>query len=199
VHVEFDSARDLEVFTYALRSQPPSLVNDVVPTELTVMVFVADGVSVSELRTIVADCLASQRPDSSHHQLAGSEITIGVHYDGADLDYVARIHGLHTSEVINLHAGATWTCTFIGFAPGFAYLTCPSSTLDVPRRSQSRPQVPSGAVALAGRYSAIYPRSSPGGWQLIGSTDVPVWDLHACPPALLTQGTRIRFVDLGRR
>jgi KipI family sensor histidine kinase inhibitor len=85
---------------------------------------------------------------------------------------------------------------FGGFAPGFAYLTGGDSRLRVPRRSEPRTTVPAGSVALAGEYSAVYPRSSPGGWQLIGRTDAAIWDLEHDPPALLRPGTWVRFVEL---
>ena len=86
----------------------------------------------------------------------------------------------------------------MGFAPGFGYLEAPDSGLSVPRRDQARTRVPAGAVALAAGYSAVYPRSSPGGWQVIGSTDLAFWDVDRPEPALLRPGTRVRFVEEGR-
>jgi KipI family sensor histidine kinase inhibitor len=87
---------------------------------------------------------------------------------------------------------------FCGFAPGFGYMVSPTGEWDVPRRSSPRTKVPPGAVALAGEFAGVYPRESPGGWQLIGRTDLEVFALDRDPPALLTPGTRVRFVDVGR-
>ena len=98
--------------------------------------------------------------------------------------------------MVDAHTGTAWTAAFGGFAPGFAYLSAPGEPLDVPRRDTPRTAVPAGSVALAGTFSAVYPQRSPGGWQLLGRTDLPVLDLDRDPPALLTPGTRVRFVAL---
>ena len=126
------------------------------------------------------------------------EVEVPVRYDGPDLRDVAHHTGLTTDEVVAAHTGTPWTVGFGGFAPGFAYLAGGDPRLEVPRRGEPRPRVPPGAVGLAGSFSGIYPRSSPGGWQLIGHTDVVLWDLAADPPALLRPGMRVRFVDAGR-
>lgn len=124
---------------------------------------------------------------------AVAEVVIGVVYDGPDLDEVARLTDLTTDAVVAAHTGTAWDVAFTGFAPGFAYLTGGDPRLHVPRRDTPRPRVPVGAVALAGPYSGVYPRESPGGWQLLGRTDAPLWDLDREPPALLRPGTRVRF------
>jgi KipI family sensor histidine kinase inhibitor len=121
-------------------------------------------------------------------------IEIGVHYDGADVAEVARLTGRSEREVVDLHSAATYTVAFCGFVPGFAYLSGLDPALHVPRLAEPRTEVPAGAVAIAGEYSAVYPRRSPGGWRLLGSTDVALWDLDRDPPALLTPGTTVRFV-----
>ncbi len=100
-------------------------------------------------------------------------------------------------ELVAWHTGQVWTSAFCGFAPGFSYLTGTAESLDLPRRSTARTAVPAGSVALAGEFSAVYPGTSPGGWQLIGRTDVPMWSLDRDPPALSPAGTRIRFIDVG--
>ena len=128
---------------------------------------------------------------------AGTPLVIPVTYDGDDLDEVARITGRTRDELVAWHTGQVWTSAFCGFAPGFSYLTGSEPSLDVPRRPTARTAVPSGAVALAGEFSAVYPRSSPGGWQLIGRTDVAMWSLDHDPPALAPAGIRIRFVEAG--
>jgi KipI family sensor histidine kinase inhibitor len=122
-----------------------------------------------------------------------ARIDIEVVYDGADLAEVARHAGLSESGVIEAHTSQEWTAAFGGFAPGFAYLTGGDRRLEVPRRASPRTSVPAGSVALAGGYSAIYPRESPGGWQLIGRTDAVLWDLGRDVPALIRPGNRVRF------
>ncbi|MGW2665399.1 5-oxoprolinase subunit B family protein [Nocardia tengchongensis] len=126
-------------------------------------------------------------------------VLIPVRYDGEDLPEVARLLGLSEAEVVAQHTGVVWRCAFVGFAPGFGYLESPDARLTVPRRTQSRTAIPAGAVALAGGYSAVYPRRSPGGWQVIGTTDAPMWDVDRDPPALVRAGTPVRFVDAGRQ
>ncbi|MDT0231862.1 allophanate hydrolase subunit 1 [Curtobacterium flaccumfaciens] len=121
-------------------------------------------------------------------------LVIPVTYDGEDLDTVTELTGMRRDELVAWHTGQLWTSAFCGFAPGFSYLTGSDRPLDLPRRSTARTAVPSGAVALAGEFSAVYPRTSPGGWQLIGRTDVPMWSLDRTPPALAPAGTLVRFV-----
>ncbi|MEV7633053.1 urea amidolyase family protein [Microbacterium sp. NPDC089318] len=122
-----------------------------------------------------------------------AEVTVPVRYDGEDLAEVAALLGVSAQEVIRRHVAVRWTVAFSGFAPGFGYLVGDDPLFDVPRRASPRTRVPAGAVALAGRFSGVYPRESPGGWQLIGTTDTPMWDVHRDPPALLTPGTVVRF------
>ncbi|MET4004001.1 KipI family sensor histidine kinase inhibitor [Arthrobacter sp. UYCu511] len=124
----------------------------------------------------------------------GSLVEIPVHYDGEDLAEVAGLTGLSIEAVINAHTQQIWRAAFGGFAPGFAYLMGENQLLNVPRRSTPRKVVPSGAVALAGNSSAVYPRQSPGGWQLIGHTDAVLWDLDREKPALIRPQDRVRFV-----
>ncbi len=126
--------------------------------------------------------------------LTGREIEIPVVYDGEDLAEVAETLGLTVDEVIDAHSGQRWLAAFNGFAPGFAYLTGESNVLELPRRATPRTSVPAGSVAIADRYSGIYPRSSPGGWHLLGHTDAPLWDSTRTPPALIAPGDTIRFV-----
>lgn len=124
---------------------------------------------------------------------AGAAVEIPVTYDGADLEEVTRLTGLSAADVVAAHTGAELTVAFCGFAPGFGYLVGLPEVLHVPRRSDPRTTVPAGAVGLAGEFTGVYPRESPGGWQLIGRTDVTLWDADRDPPALLRPGTRVRF------
>lgn len=125
---------------------------------------------------------------------APCEVEIRVRYDGPDLAEVARLTSLTPAEVVAAHTGTPWRVGFGGFAPGFAYLVGGDPRLAVPRRAEPRTRVPAGSVALAGEFSGIYPRPSPGGWQLIGTTDAPLWEVDRNPPALLTPGVTVRFV-----
>lgn len=120
-------------------------------------------------------------------------VELVVTYDGPDLEEVARLTGLGPEQVVELHRGAVLRVAFCGFAPGFAYLAGVPEALHVPRRSAPRSRVPAGAVGLAGEYCGIYPRPSPGGWQLLGRTDATLWDLARDEPALLRPGTVVRF------
>jgi KipI family sensor histidine kinase inhibitor len=122
-----------------------------------------------------------------------TEVVIEVVYDGPDLAEVAGHTGLSAAQIIEAHTSTRWRVGFSGFAPGFAYLIGGDERLRVPRRSEPRTSLPAGSVGLAGEFSAIYPRRSPGGWQIIGHTDAPVWDIDRPGPALLTQGMWVRF------
>ena len=122
------------------------------------------------------------------------EVEIPVRYDGPDLADVARRTGLSEDEVVARHMGATYTVAFLGFAPGFPYLRGLDPALRVPRHETPRTSVPAGSVGVAGEQTGIYPRSSPGGWRLLGRTDVVLFDLDRDPPALLAAGDRVRFV-----
>ncbi|MEU3844339.1 allophanate hydrolase subunit 1 [Streptomyces sp. NPDC028635] len=157
-------------------------------------------------RTVLLDGLPD--PARVAAELAGAEIPpvpararevveIPVRYDGPDLTEVAAHWGVGAEEAASIHAATEFRVAFCGFAPGFGYLTGLPSRYDVPRRGTPRTAVPAGSVALAGPYTGIYPRSSPGGWQLIGTTDAVLWDHARVPAALLAPGTRVRFVPVG--
>lgn len=124
----------------------------------------------------------------------GREVTIEVVYDGEDLPEVGRLTGLSVDGVVAAHTGQRWTAAFGGFAPGFTYLVGEDGRLAVPRRSSPRTAVPAGSVALGGEFSAVYPRQSPGGWQLIGHTTAVMWDLGRVSPALVRPGDTVRYV-----
>jgi KipI family sensor histidine kinase inhibitor len=120
-------------------------------------------------------------------------IIVPTAYDGADLAELAATCGLTPEEVIALHSGATYTVAFCGFVPGFSYLVGLPAALHLPRRVTPRTRVPAGSVAIAAEFTAIYPRESPGGWHLLGATDLVLWDDGREPAATLPPGTRVRF------
>jgi allophanate hydrolase subunit 1 len=165
---------------------------DVVPAARTVLV---DGVPDPDSWQA---CLAgAERPDTEScgdgSPDSVEEVTIPVRYDGPDLDEVAAAWECSAQEVIARHSAASFTVAFCGFAPGFAYCTSDPPLPQVPRRGEPRTQVPTGSVALAGPYSGVYPRAMPGGWQLIGTTPVVLFDPGRDPVALLRPGVRVRF------
>ncbi|WP_028921977.1 5-oxoprolinase subunit B family protein [Pseudonocardia acaciae] len=178
----------------ALAEAPPAGTIDLVPAATTLLV------RYDPSRTDPSRLERELRSTTPNAELAPASalVQVPVRYDGADLDAVAEHTGLTRSELIEAHTGREWTVAFGGFSPGFAYLADGDPRLAVPRRPESRTKVPPGAVGLAGGFSAIYPRASPGGWQLIGQTDLSVWEIHRDPPALLVPGTRVKFVKAGR-
>lgn len=161
---------------------------DVVAAACTVLVTVEDPRQVEAL----AARLRATDPSLPAEQ-EDTLVTIQVLYDGADLADVALRTGMSEGAVIAAHTGTPWVAAFGGFAPGFAYLTGGDPRLEVPRRDSPRTAVPAGSVALAGTFSAVYPRESPGGWQLIGRTDAVLWNTHRPEPALIRPGNRVRF------
>ena len=159
-------------------------------------------------RNAALDALAAVKPVAAARDEA-RVVKIDVVYDGDDLDETAELLGLSPEALVAAHTAAEWTARFVGFAPGFAYLEAPSrapgqapgqtpgNALAVPRRDSPRTRVPRGSVALAGGYSAVYPRETPGGWRLIGRTDVRLWDeARGADAALVTAGTRVRFTPV---
>lgn len=150
--------------------------------------------SCTSARTARSSIAALDPTPSEDTRLTGDPVRIEVVYDGDDLTDVGTLTGLGADGVIKAHTGQLWTAAFGGFAPGFAYLVGENESLNVPRRDTPRTAVPAGSVALAGNFSAVYPRRSPGGWQLIGRTAARMWDLDRDQPALLRPGTTVQYV-----
>jgi KipI family sensor histidine kinase inhibitor len=123
-------------------------------------------------------------------------VEIGCRYDGPDLADVARFWGIPETQVVDIHTSLDHRVAFCGFSPGFAYIDGLGERWQVPRRPAPRTTVPAGSVGLGGTYTGIYPRSSPGGWQIIGHTDAELWDPDGDPPALLVPGASVRFVAI---
>lgn len=126
----------------------------------------------------------------------GPEVEIPTRYDGPDLADVAAAWAVSVPEAVRRISGAELQVAFCGFAPGFAYLVGLPESWAVPRLPSPRPRVPAGSVALAGAYAGIYPSESPGGWRLVGHTDVSLFDVRRDPPARLMPGVRVRLVDI---
>ena len=141
----------------------------------------------SARRAGAAEAGSPARPSS------GAPLVIPVRYDGPDLDEVAGRSGLSRDEVIQRHTAPEYRVYLLGFAPGFAYLGDLDPALVLPRRAEPRTRVPAGSVAIAGAQTAVYPLATPGGWHLIGSTSLAMFDPARQPPVLLRPGDRVRF------
>ncbi|WP_338886751.1 allophanate hydrolase subunit 1 [Rhodococcus sovatensis] len=188
--VEFPDLTETMAFYRALADSTIEDVEDLVPAARTVLVRHNGN------RDRVLTWVRDTEPSEATTELTVEPIVIPVVYDGDDLHDVADATGLTVAEVVSAHSEQTWTVAFGGFAPGFGYLVGTDARLHVPRRTRPRTTVPAGAVGLAGEFSGVYPRSSPGGWQLIGSTDAPLWDAQRDPPAMLRPGVTVRFEKL---
>ncbi|MER7951194.1 allophanate hydrolase subunit 1 [Streptomyces sp. NPDC096079] len=167
-------------------------VREIVPAARTVLL---DGVDDPGR---LASELTGWEPAPLHARVGGA-VEVPVRYDGPDLADVAALWGVSVEAAVRIHTAAEFRVAFCGFAPGFGYLTGLGERYEVPRRATPRTAVPAGSVALAGPYTGVYPRSSPGGWQLIGTTDAVLWDADRDPAALLAPGTRVRFTAEGGR
>ncbi|TRW87939.1 allophanate hydrolase subunit 1 [Mycolicibacterium sp. 018/SC-01/001] len=193
--LEFGDTAEVLAWAEAVRAAGvPGLV-DVVPAAQTLLIILTDAghqaPARQRLRQVApaTDSVAESGtpPDGT------ADVVLDVTYDGADLDEVARLTGLSVDEVVAAHTGRPWRVGFSGFAPGFGYLLGGDERLEVPRRAEPRTKVPVGSVGLAGTFSGVYPRESPGGWQLIGHTDAVLWDVDRDEPALLTPGRWVQF------
>jgi KipI family sensor histidine kinase inhibitor len=191
--VQCDGTAEVLAWAAALRGAGLPGVVDIVPAARTVLVKLDSPryQLVTRQRLHKLRVAADATPPAPADRRA--DVVIGVVYDGPDLAEVADRTGLTTAAVINAHTATLWRVGFSGFAPGFAYLVDGDPRLRVPRRSEPRTAVPAGSVGLAGEFSAVYPRQSPGGWQLIGHTDAVLWDIDRNDPALLMQGMWVQF------
>jgi KipI family sensor histidine kinase inhibitor len=187
VLAEFDTLDETMGAYRALDDARLPGVLELVPAARTVLVRLDPGRL--SLRAAEQWLLGVRAADAPAHD--EPSVTIPARYDGQDLSQTAQLLGISPAELVSRHSLAEWRCAFIGFAPGFAYLV--GGGMEVPRRSTSRPAVPAGSIGLAGEFSGVYPRSSPGGWQLIGTTDTVLWDETREPPSAIAPGTIVRF------
>ena len=193
VLVELDSLAEAHALSASILAAELPDVLDVVPAARTVLVTTRRP---DRLARVTAH-LRRLAQEPGQGQPAPATVRIPVRYDGDDLAEVAQLASLSAAEVVARHTAASYTVDFLGFAPGFAYLSGLDPVLHVSRLDTPRTVVPAGAVAIAGEYSAVYPRSSPGGWRLIGHTDATMFDVEAQPPALLRAGMRVQFEAAG--
>lgn len=179
----------------AVQEDAPDGVRELVPAYTTLGVWFDPAARdhqdlAEELLELVSGLPAASDP------APGRTWTIPVRYDGPDLAEVAGRTGLTVEEVIRRHSGAEYTVRLLGFVPGFAFLSGLDPALALPRRSPPRQWVPAGSVAIAGEQTAVYPLDTPGGWHLIGRTDLVLFDPARDPPALLAVGDLVRFEPL---
>jgi KipI family sensor histidine kinase inhibitor len=196
VLVEVDSLDQVDavraaVSSAAERGDLPGLV-ELVPAARTVLVALESESALARLRDILATA-DLHRPARREQR----EVRIPVRYDGPDLELAAETAGLSVADLVELHSGTEYTVAFTGFAPGFGYLVGLPKPLVQARLDHPRTAVPAGSVAIAGEFTGVYPRSSPGGWRLLGRTDLTLFDPHREPPALLVPGDRVRFEVVG--
>lgn len=175
-----------EALALARWARAERLAADVVPGAATVLL---DGVVAPDGLQGLEAALRAWTPETS--EPTGGQVELVVRYDGPDLEAVAELWGCPPDQVADRHRRTTFVSAFCGFAPGFAYLS--GGEWSVPRRACPRTRVPAGAVGLAGPWCGVYPRASPGGWQIIGHTDATLWDAGRDQPALLAPGTRVSF------
>ncbi|MFJ3924484.1 allophanate hydrolase subunit 1 [Streptomyces sp. NPDC090022] len=189
--LEGDSAAEVAALHAELLRRRDELdgVVDIVPAARTVLL---DGVpDPAALAARVAGWEVPALPPAQ-----GPQVTVPVRFDGPDLAEVAALWGVAPREVAGVVTGTPFRVAFCGFAPGFGYLTGLPPHLHLPRRATPRTAVPAGSLALAGEYAGVYPRSSPGGWQLLGTTDAVLWDPAREPAALFAPGVRVRFTEV---
>ena len=196
--LEFGGTAEVLAWTDAVRAQNLPGVLDVVPAACTVLVEFAEPRDVHPARHRLADLRIDESAVDPEPPADGHvDVTLDVSYDGPDLDEVSRLVGLSQDDVVAAHTAAPMRVGFGGFAPGFAYLVGGDTRLHVPRRAEPRTRVPTGSVGLAGEFSGVYPRETPGGWQLIGRTDAVLWDVDRPAPALLAPGSWVQFRAIG--
>jgi KipI family sensor histidine kinase inhibitor len=176
----------------AVRTAALPGVLDVVPGYRTVLVTVAEPADLAPLRDALP-VLDLPPAETTGRRL----VEVPVVYDGQDLPEVCRLTGLDADEVVRRHTAPDYLVAFLGFTPGFPYLVGLDPALHVPRRTSPRTAVPAGAVGLAGDQTGVYPRRTPGGWQLLGRTDAVLFDAQRDPPALLAPGDLLRFTVAG--
>lgn len=186
--VETEDAEQAQALRRALLELAIPGLRELVPGQSSLLIG-ADPLSMD------MDALAAKLADLQlkAQRLAPREHEFLTEYCGDDLAAVAKFTGLEPAEVVRRHMSATYEVAFLGFAPGFAYLTGLDTVLRLPRRTEPRTRVPAGSVAIADGFTGIYPQASPGGWHILGHASVKLFDASRAEPALLTPGDRVRF------
>ncbi|HZY08307.1 MAG TPA: 5-oxoprolinase subunit PxpB [Ilumatobacteraceae bacterium] len=183
---EYDSLAEVMSVDAVLRESNLAGIDEIIPAARTVLVTFGqvDRAALHELLV----------PGAAAGRVEGPLVEIPVVYDGADLEEVAAATGLSIEQVVDIHSSIVYSAAFLGFTPGWAYLVGLPPSLQLPRRKTPRTAVPAGSVAIANEFTGVYPTLSPGGWHLLGHTDVQMFDVEREKPALVLAGDRVRFV-----
>ncbi len=189
----------VHALAHALRAQARPEIRDLVPAYSSLLVcYDPRRASFTEIRAVLQNALESLQTYTSPEP---RRVEIPTRYGGEfgpDLAFVAQHNDITEDDVIRLHTTVIYRVYFVGFAPGFAYLGSVPEQIAAPRLETPRTHVPAGSVGIAGRQTGIYPMESPGGWRIIGRTDLSLFDPNCDPPALLRPGDRVRFVSIGQ-
>ena len=183
---EYDSLAEVMSVDEVLRESNLAGIDEIIPAARTVLVTFGH-VDRAALHALLV-------PGATAARVEGPLVEIPVVYDGADLQEVADATGLSIEQVVDTHSSIVYSAAFLGFTPGWAYLVGLPSSLQLPRRKTPRTAVPAGSVAIANEFTGVYPTLSPGGWHLLGHTDVQMFDVDREKPALVLAGDRVRFV-----
>lgn len=183
----------------AIRNAGITGLKDVVPAYTTVAVYFDNAIVSRDMLVPLLMPLCDQpmqRMAVDSGEDLPSVIEIPVLYNGVDMDEVAAQAGLSVDAVVERHSSVTYYAYMLGFVPGFAYLGDLDQSLILPRRTEPRQRVPAGSVAIAGAQTAVYPLITPGGWHIIGTTVLTIFDIDRDPPALIRAGDSVRFVPV---
>ncbi|MGA1035549.1 MAG: 5-oxoprolinase subunit B family protein [Ilumatobacteraceae bacterium] len=185
--------RDAATVAIAIRAQMADIAIDVVPAASTVLVRFKDAAALKDETRSTLTAILNNVP-AGEQLTTGRTIEVSVRYDGEDLDEVARQLDMSVAELVEAHTAQSHRAAFVGFSPGFAYLSIADPRLTIARRATPRIRVRAGSVALAAGYTAVYPVESPGGWHILGYTQERMWDPSRTDPALIAPGDLVRFV-----
>lgn len=189
--------RQIHTTAAHLRGQRLPHVEDIVPAYLAITVFYDSlAASYEEMKAVLVAAIETGEV-AELAELPVREHVIAVRYDGPDLEHVAQRCRLTVDDVITIHSAGTYTVDLLGFVPGFAYLSEVDARIQIPRRAEPRTRVPAGSVAIAGAHTGIYPLDTPGGWHVLGSTAIRMFDVTREPPALFAAGDVVRFERVG--
>ena len=203
--VETDDVASAHRLAEAVRAERdgghlPGPVDEVVVGFATVLVVFGpdpDAPRIEDSAAWIASIVDDMDSGTSEDSPPATSHLLPVVFDGADLEEVAGLIGSTPRQVIELVVGAHLEVAFVGFAPGFPYLTgLPDELAALPRRPTPRTSVPAGSVAVAGGFASVYPRSTPGGWHLLGRTAETLFDPVTPPHSLVAPGDRVRFVEV---
>ena len=196
--IEWDAIIDTELidvilfYEHQLRNKFQAQIFDLVPAYNSLLInFNYRGLTYDQLITFITQLLYKKDTirNKKHWDIAVDYSTTYA----IDLAYLSDVLQLDPAEIIGIHSSTLYTVHFIGFLPGFPYLSGLDKRLHCPRRSNPRIRIPAGSVAIGGQQTGIYPVDSPGGWHLIGHTDFTLFDISASPPSPIQAGDTIQF------